>query len=191
IKGHDRRSRGFTKRNRLPANLIGIARFHDIRLLALQDFADRPEIEEHTIARALGNYRGSNGTNTGSFIPRPFRFFAGNNQDVLVARPLANVGGFFVNVAFHAPAERRIKLSQVAELQEIADCRLPIPDFRDAAMMATSSVASLSNGWICLVDLMSHSTISSSQKAVSSASSSTTPIFAMNSARERARHADR
>src|SRR6185369_14575860 len=95
-----------------------------------------------------------------------------------------------VKISFHAPAYRRIELGQVADLH-IFDCRLPTADFREAAMIATSSPASLSSARTLGSVSKPESIINSNQKHVSSASSSTTPILAINSARERARQAAR
>src|SRR3989441_33649 len=61
----------------------------------------------------------------------------------------------------------------------------------DATVIASSSPASRDNGASRAVGARRHSSRSSSQKAVSSVSSSTMPIFAMKSLRDRARHADR
>ena len=58
-------------------------------------------------------------------------------------------------------------------------------------MIATSSLASVRREAIAFSGKILSSTISSSQSAVSSASSSTTPILKMNSARDRVRHVAR
>jgi hypothetical protein len=69
----------------------------------------------------------------------------------------------------------------------IADCLRRAAEIRDAAMMATSSLASFSKGSTLAAGRRAPSMINSIQKALSSASSSTIPILAMNSARERPR----
>src|SRR5262245_45607046 len=102
--------------------------------------------------------------------------------------PMAVVD-LFKKITFYSTAYGRIELSDVADLHGIADLRLPIADLREAAMIATSSPASLSRGRILSSVSKPESMINSNQKQVSSASSSTTPIFAINSARERARQA--
>jgi hypothetical protein len=61
----------------------------------------------------------------------------------------------------------------------------------EAAIIATSSLASARSRAIFLSGNSLSATTNSSQSADSSASSSTTPIFAINSARDRPRHADR
>ena len=58
-------------------------------------------------------------------------------------------------------------------------------------MIAVSSSASLSSGCTDVSRISLCAAINSNQKALSSASSSTIPILAMNSARERARQAAR
>jgi hypothetical protein len=63
--------------------------------------------------------------------------------------------------------------------------------FRDEAIIATISLASLSKGFTLVALSKFVSIINSSQKALSSASSSTTPGFATISGLERARHAAR
>ena len=59
---------------------------------------------------------------------------------------LLDVADLLVHVAFHAAAERGIELRQIAKLQEIAERRLAIADFREAAMIATNSSASARSG---------------------------------------------
>src|SRR5262249_5859463 len=111
---------------------------------------------------------------------------------MFVARRVpVDVIDLFMKIAFHPPAYRRIKLGQIANLHRIADLRLPTADLREAAMIATNSPASFSKGRILSSVSKSESMINSKQKQLSSASSSTTPIFAINSARERARQAAR
>src|SRR5206468_12605758 len=61
----------------------------------------------------------------------------------------------------------------------------------DATVIARSSPASRDNGTSRVAGARPHSSRSSSQNAVSSASSSTIPILAMKSRRDRARQADR
>src|SRR5206468_4338593 len=113
---------------------------------------------------------------------------ARNNKDVFVARRVpVDVIDLLMKISLHAPASRRIELSEVADLHWIADFRVPSADFREAAMIATSSPASPNRGRILPSLSKPESTINSNQKDISSASSSTTPIFAINSARERAR----
>src|SRR5206468_12468795 len=80
----------------------------------------------------------------------------------------------------------------------IADCGLARPVTRpiravrmDATVIARSSPASRDNGTSRVAGARPHSSRSSSPNAVSSASSSTIPILAMNSRRDRARQADR
>jgi len=80
----------------------------------------------------------------------------------------------------------------------IADCGLarrtprPIRAVRiDATVIASSSPVSSLSGAMRGADASEHSQSKSNQKAVSSASSSTIPIFAMKSLLERARHAAR
>src|SRR5712692_3260882 len=123
-----------------------------------------------------------------------------DDQDVLVFRSVfVDVRNLFVNIALHPAAQRRIKLRQIANLQEIFKLRFAICDFcgkRDAvflddAIIATISPASPSNGLTSLWFSRPASMISSSQNALSSASSSTIPSFATNSTLERARHAAR
>src|SRR5260370_19033694 len=123
---------------------------------------------------------------------RHFGLLSRHDEDVFICRRvLVDVRDLLVNIAFHATAQRRIELSQIANLHRITDFRLPIADLRDAAMIATSSLASFSKGSICVSPRILESMISSSQNAVSSASSSTTPILAINSARDRARQGAR
>src|SRR5664279_3376265 len=73
----------------------------------------------------------------------------------------------------------------------IFDCRFEAADLRDAAMIATSSLASARSGSTRFGGRRFASEISSSQSKVSSASSKTTPTFAMNSAFDRARQVAR
>src|SRR5207302_3409794 len=123
---------------------------------------------------------------------RHFGLLSRHDEDVFICRRvLVDVRDLLVNVTFYTTAERRIELSQIADFQRIADFRLPIADLRDAAMIATNSLASLSKGSTCVFPRILESVISSSQHAVSSASSSSAPILAMNSARDRARQAAR
>ena len=79
------------------------------------------------------------------------RFWPRNNENVLiVGRVLADIRDLLVYVTFNTTAQRRIKLRQIADFQCIADFRLPIADLPDAAMIATSSLASLKSGSICV-----------------------------------------
>ena len=74
---------------------------------------------------------------------------------------------------------------------QISDFRLEAADLRDATMIATSSLASARSGSMRFGGRRLDSAINSSQSKASSASSKTTPILAMNSAFERARHVAR
>src|SRR6266849_1869779 len=102
-------------------------------------------------------------------------------------------------VTFNATAQRRIKLRQIADLHEICALRFTTCDlsgsreavFFDDAMIATIWPASVNRGLTLAALSRSVSITNSSQKALSSASSSTTPSFAMNSGFERARQAAR
>ena len=73
----------------------------------------------------------------------------------------------------------------------IADFRLAAADLREAAMIATNSSASFNNELTKCDFISPPPTMSSIQEPLSSASSSTTPILAMNSAFERLWHAAR
>jgi hypothetical protein len=53
-----------------------------------------------------------------------------------------NVVDLFVDVSLHPSAQRRVKLREVANLQETAERRLAIADFREAFMIPTISFAS-------------------------------------------------
>src|SRR5262245_45384176 len=101
-----------------------------------------------------------------------------------------DVTNFLMKIPFHATAHRRIELGEIADFH-ISDFRLPTGDFRDAAIIATSSLASFSRGSTLASVSKRESIINSNQKQVSSASSSTTPILAINSGRDRAWHAAR
>src|SRR5262245_32137645 len=173
-----------------PAELIGIGRFDDIRLFPVQNFFNCAKIQKRAVLRGSRHKRRTNRVNTGAPVCFQFRLCAGNNKNMFVARRVpVDVIDLFVKIAFHATAYRRIELGEVADLHRIADFRLPIADLREAAMMATSSPASFSRGRILSSVSKPESMINSNQKQLSSASSSTTPIFAINSARERARQA--
>src|SRR5437879_5285225 len=112
-----------------------------------------------------------NGVNSRTLVRCHLGLGSRNNENVFVARRvLVDVRDLLVNVPLHPTAERRIKLGQIANLQRIAEVRLAIADLRDAAMMATSSLASPNNGSTCFFRRTLESMINSS------ASSSTTPI---------------
>src|SRR4051794_27893175 len=99
---------------------------------------------------------------------RDFGFRPWNDEDVFVIRSvLLDESNLLVDVALHPAAEWRVELGQIADLHRIADRRLATADFREAAIIATSSPASISNGPTCLSLRRFTSTISSSQKAVS------------------------
>src|SRR5262249_2523047 len=124
------------------------------------------------------------------------RLCARNNKNVLVARHMSvDVINLLVKISLHAPAHGRIKLGEIADLHWIADLRFAICDlvavFFDDAMIATIWLASTNKGLTLAALSNSVSMISSSQSALSSASSSTTPSFATNSGLERARRAAR
>lgn len=191
IKADHRHPCACPKRDCLPPNLVRVARLDDVWLFALQHLTDRTQIQERAIPRRARNQWGPDCVSAAAFVPCPPRFFPRNDENVFVVPLLANVIRLLLHIPFHASAERRIELGQVANLQGIADFRLATADFRDAAIIATSSEASFNNGAICFSERMLVSTMSSNQNAVSSASSSTTPILAMNSARDLARHAAR
>ena len=87
----------------------------------------------------------------------PIRFDAGfrpgNDEDVLIFRRVfVNVRNLLVNITFHATAPWRVKLSQIADLQEICELQFAICDFVrvavffDDAVIATSSPASAKSG---------------------------------------------
>ena len=67
---------------------------------------------------------------------------------------LVDVRDLLVHVTLNAPAQRRIKLGQIANLQGICDLRFAICDFNgrreavffDDAMIATISPASVNRG---------------------------------------------
>src|SRR5438445_11479882 len=87
-----------------------------------------------------------------------------------------------------APATRLVPLSREAgELLAITVASIRTARM-DATVIARSSPASRDNGTSRVAGARPHSSRSSSQNAVSSASSSTTPISAMQSRRHRARH---
>src|SRR6267143_4511406 len=101
------------------------------------------------------------------------RFGARDDENVFVIRRLGlDVMDFFVDVALHSATQRRIKLSEITDLQGIAERRLAIADFREAAMIATISSASRARGRIRPVLTKPASSTNSSQNSVSSASSS-------------------
>src|SRR4029077_10003337 len=106
-----------------------------------------------------------------------------------------DVTDLLVKIPFHAPAYRRIELGEVADLHWIADLRFAICDFAavffDDAMIATISLASLSRGSAFVALSKFVSIINSSQNALSSACSSTTPSLATNSGFESALQAAR
>src|SRR5206468_3796516 len=121
---------------------------------------------------------------------------ARNNKDVFVARRMpVDVIDLLMKISLHAPASRRIELSEVADLHWIADLRFAICDFAavffDDAIIATISPASISKGLTFAALSKCVSIINSSQNALSSASSSTTPSLATNSGFERALQAAR
>src|SRR4029453_14046102 len=105
-----------------------------------------------------------------------------------------DVRDLLVHVTLHATAQRRIELGQVANLHGICALRFAVCDlngrgeavFFEDAMIATISPASANRGLTLAALSKSVSIINSSEKALSSASSSTTPSFAMNSDFERA-----
>ena len=122
-----------------------------------------------------------NEVNSRALARKTLGFGAGNNEDMLILGRILNVADFFMNVAFYTTAQRRIKLGEIAKLHRIADCRLAIADLRDAAMIETISSASRSSGLSLVIGNKPVSIISSSQNALSSASSSTVPSFAITS----------
>src|SRR6266404_6829688 len=176
--------------DRFPTDLIRVAGFNDIRPLALQNFVDCAQVQQSAITGCAREQRRMNRIDSRSSVRFDRSLPARNNQHVLVVRRmLFDVRDIIVDVALHAAAQRRVKLGEIADLHRNADWRLAIADFRDAAIIATSSPASISKGRNFASLSNPDSVISSSQNAVSSASSSTTPILEMNSARDRARHA--
>lgn len=82
-----------------------------------------------------------------AFIERT-AVLAGNNQDMLIVRPMPlNEGDLLVNVALHPATDRRVKLREVADLQ-FADRRLAIADFREPAMIASSFITRKANCFV-------------------------------------------
>jgi hypothetical protein len=61
-------------------------------------------------------------------------FRPGDNEDMYVVRTVRfDVIDFFVNVPLHASAERRVKLRDIADLQEICEFRFAICDSASVA----------------------------------------------------------
>ena len=175
-----------------PTELIGISRLDHVRLFPFQNFFHCAKVQQRAILRCSRDNWRTNCVNTRAPVSFEPGLRAGNNKDVLVAGRLSvDVIDLLMKIPLHAAAYRRIELGEVADLHGIGDLRLPIADLREAAMIATSSPASLSRGRILSSLSKPESMINSNQKQLSSASSSTIPIFAINSARDRARHAAR
>src|SRR5580765_212583 len=200
IKTDDRNLLRTADRDRFPANLIWIARFDNVRPFLFQNFFDGAKIQQCPVARRAREQRGVNRVNARPAIAGHLCFLTGNDENVFGSRRvLLDVRDLLVNIAFHAAAQWRIELSQIADFHRICALRFAICDlnrgreavFFDDAMIATISPASVNKGLPFAAASKSVSIINSSQKALSSASSSTTPSFAMNSGFERARHAAR
>src|SRR5664279_319269 len=128
IKSDDWDSQRSAQRNCFPAHLIWIAGFDDIGPLALDDFAHCAQIKKGTVTRRAGNQRRMDRVDTRTPFGDHFRFRAGYDEDVFVVRRvLLDVVDLLVDVALHASAQRRVELSDVADLQEICDSRFTSP----------------------------------------------------------------
>src|SRR6476469_4680863 len=168
-----------------PAELIRIGGLDHIRPFPVQNFFHCSKIQQRSVLRRPRHNRRTNRVNTRAPVCFQLCLRAGNNENMFVpVRVPLDVTDLLVKISLHAPAYWRIELSEVADLHRIAD-------LREAAMIATSSPASLSRGRILSSVSKPESMINSNQKQLSYASPSTIPIFAINSARERARQAAR
>src|SRR4029077_6473384 len=192
IKPAPRSAEGPPDLQSFPAELIRIGGLDHIRPFPVQNFFHCSKIQQRAVLRRTRHNRRTNRVNTRAPICLQLRLRARNNKDMFVpVRVPIDVTDLLVKISLHAAAYRRIELGEVADLHRIADFRLPSADFREAAIIATSSPASITSERILVSPSKPESMINSNQKHVSSASSSTTPILAINSARERARHAAR
>ena len=100
-----------------PAELIGIGRLHDIRLFPVQNFFDCAKIQQRAVLRGPRHKRRTNRVNTRAPVCFQLRLRARNNKNVFVARRVpVDVIDLFMKISLHAPAYRRIKLSEVADL---------------------------------------------------------------------------
>src|SRR5262249_49817993 len=133
----------------LPAELIRISGLNHVRAFLFQNFSDGAQIQQRAILCRARHKRRTNRVNARAAVCFQLRLWAWNNQNVLVARRmLLDVIDLLVKITFPPSAYRRIKLIKIADLHGIADCRLLIADFREAAMIAISSPASVSSGRI-------------------------------------------
>src|SRR5438067_10569049 len=106
IERDDRNARRLSERDRFPADLIWITRFDDVRLFALQDFADGAQIEQSAVTRRARDQRRTDRVNARTLTVDSLRFFTGNNEQMFVVDPVANVFRLLVDVPFHSTAER-------------------------------------------------------------------------------------
>ena len=100
-----------------PAELIWIGRLDDIRLFTVQNFFHCAKIQQRTVLRRPRYKRRTNRIDTRAPVCFQLRFRARNNKDVLVpVRVPVDVTDLLVKITLHAPAYRRIELSQVTDL---------------------------------------------------------------------------
>ena len=100
-----------------PAELIGVGRLHDVRLLPVQNFFHCAKIQQCAVLRRPRHKRRTNRVNMRASVCFHFRLRAGNNKNVFVARRMpVDVIDLFMKISLHAAAYRRIKLSEVADL---------------------------------------------------------------------------
>src|SRR5207244_7836528 len=119
IKTDDRDFQHAPDRDRLPPDLVRIARFDDIRPVALDNFLDRAQVEQRTIARRTRNQWRTDRVDARPAIRVHFRFRARHNQHMLIMRRvLVDVGRLFVQVALYPAAKWRIKLGEIADFQK-------------------------------------------------------------------------
>ena len=125
IKTNDRNPERASGCNRFPCDLIRIARFDDVGTFAFQNFFDRAQIQQRAITRRAREQRRVNRIDARSAICDQLRFWPRNDEHMLITRRvILDVRDLLVHITLHPAAQRRIELSEIANLQEFTNCDL-------------------------------------------------------------------
>src|SRR5438046_10356484 len=89
-------------RDRLPRQLVGIARFDQIRLLTFQNLIDLTQIQQSAIARSARNERRMNRIESRPFRLDHFGLCSGHDQDMYIVSLRLDVLGILVQITFHS-----------------------------------------------------------------------------------------
>ena len=116
VKTDDRDAERYAGVHGFPGDLVRIAALDEVGALRFEDTLNGLQPQQHAVARGAGDERRLDGVGPGTVARDHLIPFAGNDEDVLVSRVLANEADFFGDVTFHPAADGGVELREIAEL---------------------------------------------------------------------------